>query len=40
MYLGEALVSLDRIADAVQHFNPDPIVDVSVTPPDYKQDQG
>ncbi|XP_064640490.1 CCR4-NOT transcription complex subunit 10-like [Lineus longissimus] len=39
MYLGEALVSLDRIADAVQHFNPDAITDVSVTPPDYKQDQ-
>ena len=37
MYLAEALVALDRIADAVQHLNPDAIIDVSTTLPEQKQ---
>ena len=40
MYMGEALVSLDRIADGIQHLNPELVTDVSTTLPDNKPDQG
>lgn len=40
MYMGEALVALDRIADGIQHLNPDLVTDVSTTLPDTKTDQG
>ncbi|XP_052230090.1 CCR4-NOT transcription complex subunit 10-like isoform X2 [Dreissena polymorpha] len=39
MYMGEALVSLDRIADGIQHLNPELVTDVSTTLPDNKPDQ-
>ncbi|WAR13448.1 CNO10-like protein [Mya arenaria] len=38
MYMGEALVSLDRIADGIQHLNPDLVTDVATTLPDNKLD--
>ena len=42
MYRAEALVALDRIADAVQHLNADAITDISCAFPEQKQapDQG
>lgn len=39
MYMGEALVALDRIADGIQHLNPDLVTDVSTTLPDNKSEQ-
>ncbi|XP_074644755.1 CCR4-NOT transcription complex subunit 10-like [Tubulanus polymorphus] len=39
MYISEALVALDKIADAIQHLNPDLITDVSPTPPECKHEQ-
>jgi hypothetical protein len=39
--MAEALVALDRIADSIDHLNPDLISDVStVFPVDQKQEQG
>ena len=40
MYLAEALVRVDRIADAVTNLNPDNITDISMNPPENKQDSG
>ena len=41
MYQAEALVALDRIADAVTHLNPDKVADVSCSFPEQSQaDQG
>ena len=37
MYMGEALVALDRIADGIDHLNPDLVSDVStILPPEQK----
>jgi CCR4-NOT transcription complex subunit 10 len=33
MYMAEALVALDRIADSIDHLNPDLIADISTQPP-------
>merc|ERR1719402_1728257 len=33
MYQAEALVGLDRIADAISHLNPDAVLDISNQPP-------
>lgn len=40
MYMAEALVELDRIADAIGHLNPDALtqVDISTVPPEAKSD--
>ena len=40
MYKAEALVALDRIADAVSHLNIDNVTDISTVPPEPKPDQG
>ena len=40
MYKSEALVALDRIADAVRELNPEAVNDVSVEFPDATPDQG
>lgn len=40
LYMGEALVVLDRIADAIQHLNPDTVTDISTSLPDHKQETG
>lgn len=40
LYMAEALVALDHIADAISHLNPDNVTDISVTLPESKQDQG
>lgn len=40
MYMGEALVALDRIADGIQHLNPELVTDISTTLPDTKNEQG
>jgi len=40
MYMGEALVALDRIADGIQHLNPELVTDISLTLPDTKTEQG
>ena len=40
MYLSEALVALDRIADAVELLNPDAVTDVTTTVPETKQEAG
>ncbi|XP_060561318.1 CCR4-NOT transcription complex subunit 10-like, partial [Ruditapes philippinarum] len=39
MYMGEALVALDRIADGIQHLNPELVTDISTTLPDTKTEQ-
>ncbi|BFZ19332.1 hypothetical protein BsWGS_22371 [Bradybaena similaris] len=39
MYKGEALIALDRIADAVDTLNPDNVTDVSTTLPESAADQ-
>ena len=39
MYMAEAQVALDQIADAIQHLNPDDIADVTTDFPEAKQDQ-
>lgn len=38
--MAEALVALDRIADAIQHLNPETVTDISTNPPEQKSDQG
>jgi len=38
LYLAEALVGVDRIADAISHLNPDNLTDISIQPPDTRQD--
>ena len=38
--MGEALVALDRIADAVQMFSPELVTDVSTVYPEQKTDPG
>ena len=40
MYKAEALVAVDHIADAVQHLNPEFVVDVSVVFPENRQELG
>jgi len=41
MYMAEALVALDRIADSIDHLNPDLVTDVgALFPIDQKQEQG
>ena len=40
MYMGEALVALDKIADGIQHLNPEIVTDISTTLPEQKLDQG
>ena len=40
MYMGEALVALDRIADGIQHLNPELVTDITTTLPEQKMDQG
>ena len=42
MYMAEALVALDRIADAISHLNPESLTpaDVSTVPPEAKADPG
>ena len=40
MYMGEALVALDKIADGIQHLNPELVTDISTTLPEQKLDQG
>lgn len=39
MYMGEALVALDKIADGIQHLNPELVTDISTTLPEQKLDQ-
>jgi CCR4-NOT transcription complex subunit 10 len=39
MYTAEAKVALDHIADAVSHLNPDSVTDISLLPPETKQEQ-
>lgn len=38
--MAEAQVALDKIADAIQHLNPELVVDISLTLPENKADQG
>jgi len=40
MYMAEAQVYLDRVADAIRNLNVDGITDISVSSPDVKTDQG
>ncbi|XP_013882423.1 CCR4-NOT transcription complex subunit 10 [Austrofundulus limnaeus] len=40
LYAAEALISLDRISDAITHLNPENVSDVSVGLPPSEQDQG
>ncbi|XP_017286664.1 CCR4-NOT transcription complex subunit 10 isoform X2 [Kryptolebias marmoratus] len=40
LYAAEALISLDRISDAITHLNPENVSDVSVGVPPSEQDQG
>ena len=40
MYMAEAQVSLDHIADAIQHLATDSVTDVSTAFPEPKQDSG
>ena len=42
MYMAEALVATDRIADAISHLNPEALTlaDVSTVPPEAKADPG
>ncbi|XP_033754532.1 CCR4-NOT transcription complex subunit 10-like isoform X2 [Pecten maximus] len=39
LYMAEALVAMDKIADAIQHLNPETVVDISTNPPEQKSDQ-
>ncbi|XP_041375361.1 CCR4-NOT transcription complex subunit 10-like [Gigantopelta aegis] len=39
LYMAEALVELDRIADAITHLNPESVTDISTCPPEMKSDQ-
>ena len=38
--MAEALVELDRIADAVTLLNPEGVTDISTCPPEVKSEQG
>lgn len=40
MYMAEALVAIDKIADAVQHLNIESVTDVSIVFPEPKADPG
>ncbi|XP_039592278.1 CCR4-NOT transcription complex subunit 10 isoform X1 [Polypterus senegalus] len=40
LYAAEALISLDRISDAITHLNPENVTDVSLGIPSNEQDQG
>lgn len=40
LYMAEALVALDRIADGIQHLNPELVTDINTLPPEQKSDQG
>ena len=40
LYKAEALVALDRIADAVSHLNPENVTDISTVNPEPKNEQG
>ena len=40
LYMAEALVALDRIADGIQHLNPELVTDINTIPPEQKSDQG
>lgn len=40
MYMAEALVYVDRIADAIQHLSTENVVDISTVPPEHKSEQG
>lgn len=40
LYMAEALVALDKIADGIQHLNPDLVTDINTLPPEQKSDQG
>jgi len=40
LYAAEALISLDRISDAISHLNPENVSDVSVGVLTSEQDQG
>ncbi|XP_064599007.1 CCR4-NOT transcription complex subunit 10-like [Liolophura sinensis] len=39
MYIAEALVYVDRIADAIQHLNVENVMDISTVPPEHKSEQ-
>ena len=39
MYMAEALVAMDRIADAVTHLDGEEITDISLVPPEEKKEQ-
>lgn len=40
LYAAEALISLDRISDAITHLNPENVTDVSLGISSNEQDQG
>ncbi len=40
MYIAEAMVAVDRIADSVTHLNPENVTDISLVLPETKQEQG
>ena len=40
MYMAEALVAVDKIADAVQHLNIESVTDISITVPELKSEAG
>lgn len=40
LYAAEALISLDRISDAITHLNPENVTDVSLGVSPSEQDQG
>ena len=40
LYMAEALVALDKIADGIQHLNPELVTDINTLPPEPKSDQG
>ncbi len=40
LYAAEALISLDRISDAIAHLNPENVTDVSLGVSSSEQDQG
>ncbi|CAG2214412.1 unnamed protein product [Mytilus edulis] len=39
LYMAEALVALDKIADGIQHLNPELVTDINTLPPEPKSDQ-
>lgn len=40
LYMAEAQVAMDKIADAIQLLNPELVVDISLTLPENKTEQG